>query len=184
MTTIRSPLSDHRKVYAMDCEMVQVLFTTLLSYPQFLWFLCNCFKVISHDLLNHKEIKYNLYWSTWLSWLYMDSELEAEFALLLEFLENSWISRALENSLKIQFWHQLLENSLNLSTNLSCRIKKILFWTVFLICKYLVLKKIDVKFTTLGSWIFLFIHWEAPGKLLEFHNIQVVQNPVEGQYCK
>ena len=36
MTTIRSPLSDHRKVYAMDCEMVQVLFTTLLSYPQFL----------------------------------------------------------------------------------------------------------------------------------------------------
>ena len=49
------------------------------------------------------------------------------FALLLEFHENSWIfeifSRALENSLKIQFWHQLLENSLNLSINLSCRIK-------------------------------------------------------------
>ena len=49
------------------------------------------------------------------------------FALHLEFHENSWIfeifSRALENSLKIQFWHQLLENSLNLSINLSCRIK-------------------------------------------------------------
>ena len=94
-----------------------------------------------------------------------------------------FFSRALENSLKIQFWHQLLENSLNLSTNLSCRIKKY-FFGPFFFCKYLVLKKIDVKFTTLGSWIFLFIHWEAPGKLLEFHNIPVVENPVEGQYCK
>ena len=44
---------------------------------------------------------------------------------------NSWktpgflkfFSRALENSLKIQFWHQLLENSLNLSTNLSWGLK-------------------------------------------------------------
>lgn len=33
-------------------------------------------------------------------------------------------SRALENCLKILFHHQLLENSLNLSINFICRIKK------------------------------------------------------------
>lgn len=44
------------------------------------------------------------------------------FKLLLEtpgFLKGcSW---ALENAVKIQFWHQLLENSLNLSINVSWR---------------------------------------------------------------
>ena len=86
----------------------QPLLENLSVTPCFAFFACQCF--ISHSRSNIFHFGLLCLCSSW-----QGRVVRSRFALLLEFLENS---------LKIQFWHQLLENSLNLSIYVSCRIKK------------------------------------------------------------
>ena len=68
----------------------------------------------------------------------------------------------MNNALKIQFWHQLLENSLNLSINLSCRFEKYFFGSFFT-----------------ENAAFLLIPVKTPGNILEFHNLLVERRPIK-----